>query len=439
MSRELLCSGDMHLGRRPSRLPASLENLGVVPGELTPIAAWARVVEVALERRPLALLLAGDVVESENAWFEAFGPLEQGVRRLVEAGIEVYAVAGNHDGVALPRLARSIPGFHLLGEGGRWEIRGVGEGGSGGSRFRIAGWSFPARRFPGDPLEGFPPLGKQGVAGPEGGPLIGLLHCDLGAASSPYAPVQRSRLEALPVAAWLLGHLHTPTIADGARPIGYLGSMVGLDPTETGAHGIWSLGLGESGVLELESIPLAPLRWERLELDVSRIGDAEEEIEGELIDLLRAAAVAAAAGGEAPRALGCRISLVGRSEGWRWLAEKAANRRWAELTLREGRTAVFVEGVESRVRPALDLEELAARRDPPALLARELIRLEEGAGIDGELREALLGEYRAALRTSGLGGLVEQAPADDLLAEALREAGTEALDALLRQREVERG
>ena len=121
MSARLLFLADLHLGRRPLHVPGDLVEHGVSPSELTPLAAWRAAVARAVELRVDGVVLGGDVVEADNARFEAFGPLEDGVRALVAAGIPVWAVAGNHDVEALPRLADRIDGFHLLGRGGCWE------------------------------------------------------------------------------------------------------------------------------------------------------------------------------------------------------------------------------------------------------------------------------------------------------------------------------
>src|SRR5690606_3201821 len=117
---KLLCVGDIHLGRRPARLGAPvLHRLdGSVPG---PKVAWRRTVDLALADAVDAVLLAGDVDEQEDDFYEAFGDLREGVERLTAAGSAVLGVAGNHDVKVLPRLGDSVPGFQLLGRGGHWE------------------------------------------------------------------------------------------------------------------------------------------------------------------------------------------------------------------------------------------------------------------------------------------------------------------------------
>ena len=109
-------------------------------GELTPEAALKLSVDFAIERKLDAVLFAGDVVENTNARFEAMLPLEESVRRLLDEGIQVIAVAGNHDVEALPRLAALIDGFTLLGAGGRWEARTLTKNQSPFAE--VIGWSF---------------------------------------------------------------------------------------------------------------------------------------------------------------------------------------------------------------------------------------------------------------------------------------------------------
>src|SRR5688572_2314136 len=95
-SGSILFVGDVHLGRRPARVP-SLAAAGLGIDDLSPRAALAAVVREARERDVDAVVFLGDVVDGEDNYLEAYGPLARGVRELVEAGVAVLAVAGNHD------------------------------------------------------------------------------------------------------------------------------------------------------------------------------------------------------------------------------------------------------------------------------------------------------------------------------------------------------
>ena len=136
----ILAIGDVHLGTSCSGLPDAISSWRINPADLTPAAALRLAVDYAIERQVDAVLFAGDVVESTNARFEAMAPLEESARRLLDSGIEVIAVAGNHDVEALPRLAALIDGFTLLGAGGRWEAITLSKDDSPFAQ--VVGWSF---------------------------------------------------------------------------------------------------------------------------------------------------------------------------------------------------------------------------------------------------------------------------------------------------------
>lgn len=435
MTTTLFCCGDIHLGRRPGRLPATLADHGLDSKQLSPAAAWRRLVERALERRPAALVLAGDVVDSEVARYEAFGHLREGVERLAEAGVRVIAVAGNHDVEALPRLAEMIPGFHLLGRGGEWEVLGL-ETPGGGVEVELLGWSFPDRA--GDPAP---------LASLRAGPLpasrlrLGLLHTELDGQQARYAPVAQGELAAAPVHAWLLGHLHVPTIDPvSRRPIGYLGSLVGLDPTEAGARGAWELRADPArGVVDMARLPLAPLRWERLQLDAGGLNDPSEELFPALQRAVAERHAALLPELAETLAVGCRVRLTGRTAHGPALRRAAAEIEGRQPVFPHtgagGTVRYFLDRLPVDVAPARDLERLAEGHDPVALIARELIALERG-DTDPALLDAARGEIRRAWSPSFDPSLDLPAdPGDEEVLRQLRRAASEALDELLAQRE----
>ncbi len=425
----LLCVGDVHLGRRPGRVPPDLARDGVEPAALTPRAAFERVVREAQDRRVSAVVFLGDVVDDEEHYLEAYSVLERGVRELVDARIEVVAVAGNHDVRALPKLADEVPGFRLLGRGGRWEQHELTS--SGKPLARLVGWSFPRARVEESPLPSLALEPRDGL------PAIGLLHCELDARSGPYAPVLRRELEAAGLDAWLLGHVHAPMFADLAqsRPLGYLGSLTGLDPSETGPHGPWLLTLQGGRELALEQLPLAPLRWAEIDVPVDGLAEPED-LNQALTAALRAFAEREGERLGAALAVGCRLRLTGRSRRHRALVQHARSLDLAALrpTL-EGRI-YFVDKLIDAARPDLDLQALARSSDPPGLFARKLLSLragdEEGLALvqKAQRRLAQLADRRPwpALKLP--------APDEAAARAHLERAGLEALEVLLAQQET---
>lgn len=424
----LLAVGDIHIGRRLTRLPDLLGEHGVAATELTPAAAWRATVEEAVRLGVDALLLAGDVVDTTDDRFEAFGHLEAGVRRLVEAGIAVYGVAGNHDVEALPRLARRIDGFRLLGEGGRWEaVEVAGRDG----RVELLGWSFPSRRVAISPLEGGLPPRTDGIA------RVGLLHCDVDGHSA-YAPVARAALEGAAVDGWLLGHIHRPDPLTGPRPIGYLGSLAGLDPGEPGLHGPWRVAVEDRRVAATH-LPLAPLRWEGESVAVETIDGGGDGLEESVAEAVVAAIervhrrIITSSPRVAPRVVGCRLRLEGRSPDHAAIAALATGESIGRISSVRDDTVYFVERVVDDALPAVDLAAIARGDDPAGLLARHLLAL-EGGGRDAA---PLLARGRAvieAVATRPWPGLEPVEGVDP--GSLLRRVGVHLLEQLLAQREA---
>ena len=421
---KLLCAADIHLGRQPSRLPAGLAERAQALG---PAAAWHRLVDLALEERVDAVLLAGDVVDRDDDFFEAYADLRAGAQRLAAAGIPVLAVAGNHDTKVLPRLAEAVDGVHLLGHGGTWQAHPLT--GRDGTQATVVGWSFP------EPLTSVEPLAQPlPPRGPE--TTIGLLHCDRDQAGSDYAPVRSPDLRGAPVDAWLLGHVHKPDIAATERPMGYLGSLAATDPGEPGPHGAWLLEVAPDGHLGLRRRPLAPLRWESLEVDLSDLEDVGEVPVRIAREVARLHAELAAEGLQA-QAVGCRLTLEGRTALRGAVARSLARDDPRDFSDSHDGSEYFVHAWHLAALPALDLEALAREPSPVGLLARKL-RLLRGHGDDEE-RSALLRDAARHLadvperRYLGAAGVQPPDPAE--LAALLETAALDALDALMAQKE----
>ncbi|MDE0061876.1 MAG: metallophosphoesterase [Gammaproteobacteria bacterium] len=418
---KILAVGDIHLGRTPSRLPSELAERAK---EFGPAEAWRRSVDKALECGVRAVLLAGDVVEREDDFFEAYRELSSGVERLTEKGVEVIGVAGNHDVKVLPRLANQIPSFRLLGAGGEWQPHSIAEK---DERVCIWGWSFPQRAVTGSPLPGVPFDRKPGIN-------LGLLHCDRDGGSSPYAPVNTSELNHAGLDGWLLGHIHKPDNLTADSLSGYLGSVSGLDPGEPGQHGPWLIKVESARVARVEQIPLAPLRWETLTVDLSELGSAVEA-KDRLLTQTRWLDESVSVSAGASNAVGLRVVLAGRTRFGASARAEIDSEDREDVYRGSGNRRYFIETIVSDTRPEIDLGELARRADPPGLLARRLLWLEEPEGHHE--RDRLV-----ALARGRLEGLVNDPVWNDLHdegalepnpVERLREAGFRALEQLLTQ------
>jgi len=423
IATKILFVGDMHLGRSASRIPTSFERLGgPCTADLTPVAAWQRLVAAALDDEVAVVALAGDLVHRGNDVFEARAHLEKGIARLTAAGIKVVAVAGNHDTKVLPALAEIIDDLHLLGPGGTWSTFAVNE------RVRLVGWSFPDRHHTQSPLRTPPPAATSGLI------TIGLLHADLDAAQSQYAPVSSAGLAATGYQGWALGHIHTPGQLPGpddqARPF-YLGSINGCLPTETGAHGPVLATISPDGKIRWRRIVLAPLRWQHpnFAADTLETAPNDRELQENLNNfLLRKINEMERPVPGSERALGLRVTLSGTHPQANTIRRLVSGLDYDQLVTIQDDCAVFVEKISCDLTVRLDLAALRQRTDLPGLLARQIHELQNGRA------DELLEQARARIgEIPGHQFPGDPAPDEAALRTLLTRSARHALSVLLGQ------
>jgi predicted phosphodiesterase len=411
-----LAAADLHLGRPIASLPEALRGEAHTLG---PLGALERIVDLALQERVDAVLLAGDVVDDDGAYFEVFSAIQSATARL--DGIPIIAVAGNHDAAVLPKLAEAIDGLTLIGAGGRWQSVDLP---TAAGTVQVLGWSFPQSHHRDSPFQTPPPRAD--------GPRIGLLHGDLDTTSSVYAPFTRAELREHAADAWLLGHVHVPSSGGLAmdRPAGYLGSACGLDPSESGPRGAWVVTLDGSGVA-LDHRPLAPIAWAHRAIEGDQLDPSTLE------DTLFRLASDACERADGAEAVGVRFTLRGTHEQWRAIAGRAESldlgRPWSV-----GARRVFIERVRCDLSAPFDLHALAQERSVAGRIAALILELEagEGGAIVAQA-EAAFGNV-AAERPFRMPSLGESAlPAPEAKGLLVREA-RDLLGRLVAQRDGER-
>ncbi len=422
MPLRLLAIGDMHLGRPASKLPQELVSRA---HELNAVAAWLNTVDLAIESGVDVVALAGDLIDQEDNLFEAYRPLELGTRKLVDAGIEVVGVSGNHDVKALPRLAESLDAFKLLGAGGRWETHEISKH---GQNLTLHGWSFPTVVVRDNPLQG-----HNFITGP--GINLGLLHCDRDQSDSRYAPVSSQSLVNAGLDGWLLGHIHKPDHLSKDNLSGYLGSIAGLHVGEQGPRGPWLIEINKGKIEQVTQWQVAPLLWIHLSLDVSHLShssDCFELVNEEIrrLDDQHAKAM------NPPHAIGLRLELTGESDISEEIEQFLVDRQGENIAFGEIEY-VFIESVTDRTSATVNLHHVAQQADQMGYLAEQLLLLENHASSEEAL--ALVKDARSALSTTAnhtrWQPLEELRLSDEHIIERLKINGHRLLRELIRQRQ----
>lgn len=364
----VLCTGDVHLGRPISQIPEDTDVSG-----LTATDGWRAIVDLAIDEQVDLVAISGDLIDEANRYYEATGPVENGVRRLADAGIPVVAVAGNHDFSALPRLAESLDGaLILLGRNQQWERWTLVQHDL--PVLHVDGWSFSHRHVADNPLD------QYQLPSASDAPVLGLLHADLEQPRSHYAPVTLARLQQQRVTAWLLGHVHAAALyeADGVPPVLYPGSPYALDPGESGIHGVWIATFTPGYPPRFESYPLAKVRYQPHQVDISGAATADEAIrliERSVRDTLENAVNADDSA--LLRLLLVRLTITGAIPP-DWSLDAELSRMQQELRRSVDRATVAIEKLVDATTAAIDLEAVSAGIDAPAVVARLIRSLRSG-------------------------------------------------------------
>jgi exonuclease SbcD len=394
----VLATSDIHLGRKPTHRPSSLEG-------------WAAVVACAKEQAVDVVVLAGDIIEHERAWMGIYGPLVEGLKELAQASIKVIAVAGNHDWQIFPRLVKEEENIVVLGSDGSWETyehKGV----------RFVGRSFASSHDRKNPFERFDAkiFDKNLLT-------VGILHTDVAVSSSDYAPTIANDYLHSGIDLWVLGHIHKPGFVSENKAF-YCGSPFALDPAERGAHGVYILETeGTLGFKEPLFIPLSPVRYEQLQVPITADQDTRA-IQEVLTAQIRTFATETDHEGD----LYLDLLFTGSRNDAVVLDEVVGTTDQEGYFLEVGRTKVFVRKSDDATTLPLDLESLATSGGIDGILAR-LITEEKAIG---EVYHQLDQE---SYNTQGFRALTQEQLQPEQIQEHARRSALRLLEAMVRQRE----
>ena len=105
MAFRFIHAADVHLDSPLRSLALRDPDLAELIGNATR-RAFVRIVDLCLDERVDALLLAGDLYDGDQTSVKTARFLSEQIRRLHEAGIRVFIIRGNHD--ALSRITKEL-------------------------------------------------------------------------------------------------------------------------------------------------------------------------------------------------------------------------------------------------------------------------------------------------------------------------------------------
>ena len=386
--------------------------------------AWDDLVSCTLRERAVLLVLAGDIYDGPDRGLRPQMRLLSGLRRLVEQGVRVVMVHGNHDprGTGWSAVRDWPAGVTICPSDG---VASTVVERDGHRLATVYGVSH-ARADEGRNLA------RLLRRGPEPGLHLGVVHCSVGAdpEHAAYAPCSLEDLRAGGMDYWALGHVHRRRTLLAGDPCYacYPGNLQGrsLSPGERGAKGALVVECDDAhGVIAPPRfVPLDRVRFVPLELDAADWPDVAAATQG----VLAALTALRAAPEHEGRGLVVRVFLRGVPAADPAWQAAAADLRTQVLEGVAGWTPfVWCESVRLGLRVVLDRAAIAGRGD----FAAELVAHATALAADPAALEALLAEIDAGLPAGIAAVAREVAPSVASPAALVEEAEAHCLRLLL--------
>ncbi|EJC83853.1 DNA repair exonuclease [Rhizobium leguminosarum bv. trifolii WSM2297] len=263
MAYRFIHTADLHLDSPLRSLALRNADLADLVSDASRQALVA-IVDLCLEERVDALVIAGDLYDGEQTSMKTARFLASQLERLHRAGIYVFKIRGNHD--AMSKIARELvmPDTVKI-FGGHAEIV---EATKGSLSVAIHGMSFAKPHAP-DPLL---PKFKPPVAGAVN---IGIMHTSLAgsAGHDVYAPCNVLDLHASGFDYWALGHLHQRSHHPGAATIIMPGMPQGRDINESGVKTVSLVTVADDRTVTVEERRTSVAQFERVDVDLTGVDD----------------------------------------------------------------------------------------------------------------------------------------------------------------------
>jgi len=259
----VLHASDLHLGASFQALAGQCEDWVLRRCRQALEEAWQRIVDRALSQKVDLVTLVGDSLD-RGASLAARSELVEGLGRLAEAGITTVILPGEHDHAEDPLWEHlDLPeGTVVLG--GRDGVMMAPVKGQDGELAAVV------HAWVGEKDAGMSELPKRsGAAAHRGLTQIGLAHV------REELIEEGTRLDPSKLDLWLLGGEHRFQEIRRPRLVAcYAGNPQGLSFRETGARGCAEIG-SDDGSISVELVPVSPVLWVSLEVDLSQVRDVE--------------------------------------------------------------------------------------------------------------------------------------------------------------------
>ena len=336
--------------------------------------AFDNLINLAIDEEVAFVLLVGDLYDGDWKDYNTGLYFVERMRRLDDAGIPVFIVAGNHDAASQITRHLRLPDNVTRFSTGRPEMKSLDH-----LNVALYGQGFATRAVTDDISQAYP----------QGDPQlfnIGLLHTSLSGrpGHEPYAPCTVDGLRSKGYQYWALGHVHNREEVSKDPWIVFPGNIQGRNIRERGPKGCTLVAVEDGEVVKVEHRDLDMMRWSLYESDVS-VHATEDDISEQVHEGLRSVL-----DGAKGRPVAVRLVLKGACSAHSSL--HARREHWIEeyraLATGLGGAGIWLEKVVIDTKPVASVDEALKRDDALSGLLRAIRDMEwDDSALEGLAKE----------------------------------------------------
>lgn len=268
MALRFIHCADLHLGTPFKAFPGRYGNEPDLIKKVlsAPEKTLDKIVQCAISQKVDFVLFAGDIMNSVNANWRSISVFSGAVRRMKEANIQSFVIAGNHDAMPNAALSDACKDAILFptDEVSYYEIPG---------KAVIGGISFCEKKAADNLALQFKRQNQELFH-------IALYHGDIGSqkhGTNVYNPALLSDLLNANFDYWALGHIHEKAVLSSENPlILYSGATVSHHVNEISPKGFYLIEVDDFKHIKTEFIETSPIAFVRLEIDLTDADDLNQ-------------------------------------------------------------------------------------------------------------------------------------------------------------------
>lgn len=269
MTYRFIHAADIHLDSPLRSLALRNLELATLIGNATR-RAFEKIIDLALSERVNALLIAGDLYDGEQTSMKTARFLAEQLRRLDQAGIDVFVIRGNHDAMSKITKELILPERVQIFDRKASAITVTAPDHDQPVVFHGLSFAKPHAQDSLLPQYALPVAGAIN---------IGLMHTSLNGAEGHdlYAPVSVGDLQSHGFHYWALGHIHKRAVymptSEYNSTVVMAGNPQGRDINEAGAKSVTLVTIDDSGIVHTEERLTSIAQFERVHVDASTCED----------------------------------------------------------------------------------------------------------------------------------------------------------------------